>query len=89
MAMKKTVIVSDIPAHRLIIGSNKNGVYVSHVNPVELAKAIRYAYDNRDKLEEWGEIGREIVIRKYVWKKVNEDLVNYLLKIKLGENRLK
>ena len=87
--MKKPVIISDIPAHRSVIRDNKNGIYVSHVNPVEIAKAIRYAYDNRDKLKEWGKIGRQIVIRKYVWKKVNEDLMNYLLKIKLGENRQK
>jgi len=89
IAMKKTVIVSDSPAHRSIIGCNKNGIYVSNVDPVEIAEAIKYAYDNRDKLEEWGEIGRKIVMEKYAWKKVNEDLVNYLLKIQLGENRRK
>ena len=87
IAMKKTVVISDCPANRSIIGNNKNGIYVHHVDPSELAKAIKYAYDNRDKLEQWGEIGRDIVMRKYVWKKVNEDLVNYLLKIQLAENK--
>ena len=87
IAMKKTVVISDCPANRSIIGNNKNGIYVPHVDPGELAKAIKYAYDNRDKLEQWGEIGRDIVMRKYVWKKVNEDLVNYLFKIQLAENK--
>jgi glycosyltransferase involved in cell wall biosynthesis len=86
MAMKKTVIVSDSPAHRSVIGSNKNAIYVARVVPVELAAAIEYAYDNRDKLDKWGEIGHDIVVKNYAWKKVNEDLVTYLLSVRLGKN---
>jgi len=80
MAMGKTVIVSDSPAHRSLIGNNRNGIYISHVNPVELAKAIKYAYNNRDRLDKWGEVGREIVEKKFTWERVNEDLIEYLLK---------
>jgi len=89
MAMKKPAIVSDIPAHRSILGTNKNGIYVSFVEPTELAKAMKYAYDNKDRLEEWGEIGQEIVMKQYAWNKVNKDLVDYLLKIELGHSRQK
>ena len=85
--MRKPVIVSDIPAHRSVIGGKKNGIFVSHVNPAELAEAIEYAYNHRANLEEWGEIGQRIVMREYTWKKVNESLIGYLLKIQRGENR--
>jgi glycosyltransferase involved in cell wall biosynthesis len=78
MAIGKTIIVSDSPAHRALIGNNKNGIYVPHVTPQELAKAIEYAYNNREKLQEWGKIGKEIILEKYTWKKVNEDLIEYL-----------
>ena len=81
MAMGKTIIVSDSPAHRALIEDNKNGIYVPHVTPEELAQAIEYAYNNREKLQQWGKIGKEIILEKYTWKKVNEDLIEYLSKI--------
>jgi len=87
MAMKKTIIVSESPAHRHLLGNNRNGIYVADVNPREIAKAMKYAYDNRDRLKDWGEIGREIVIENYAWKRVNEDLMNYLFKVRLGSNK--
>jgi len=81
MAMRKTVIVSESPAHRSVIGASKNAIYVPQVNSVELARAIEYAYNNRNMLEEWGKLGYEIILEKYVWKKVNECLTTYLSKI--------
>jgi glycosyltransferase involved in cell wall biosynthesis len=81
MAMGKTMIVSDSPAHRALIGDNKNGIYVAHVTPEEIAQAIKYAYNNRKQLQEWGKIGKEIILEKYTWKKVNQELVEYLSKV--------
>jgi hypothetical protein len=40
--MEKAVILTDIPAHRAVIGEAKCGVYISSVNPMEIAKAIEY-----------------------------------------------
>lgn len=82
LAMKKVVIVTDIPAHRSIIGEEKCGVYVSSATPVEIAKSVMYAYQNKEKLDEWAASGRKIIDRKYTWEKVAEDLENYLLSIK-------
>jgi glycosyltransferase involved in cell wall biosynthesis len=81
LAMEKVVIATDIPAHRSVIGEEKCGIYVSSVEPVEIAKAIEYAYFNRENLEEWGKVGREIVKREYTWEKVAGSLENYLLSI--------
>ena len=81
MAMKKTVIVSESPAHRSVIGASKNAIYVPQVDSAELARAIEYAYNNRNMLEEWGNLGYDIILKRYVWKKVNECLTTYLSKI--------
>jgi glycosyltransferase involved in cell wall biosynthesis len=89
MAMKKSVIVSESPAHRSVIGSSKNAIYVPQVNSAELSRAIEYAYDNRNMLEEWGKVGQEIIQKKYVWKKVNECLTSYLTKIRKDTNRVR
>jgi len=88
LAMEKVVILTDIPAHRAVIGEAKCGLYISSVKPMEIAKAIEYAYLNKENLEEWGKNGREIVKEKFTWKKVARDLENYLLSIdELRKNR--
>jgi glycosyltransferase involved in cell wall biosynthesis len=81
LAMKKPVIATDIPAHLAAIGRAKCGVYISSIEPAEIAEAIAYTYENRDKLAEWGAIGRTIVQEKYTWEKVAADLESYLLSI--------
>jgi glycosyltransferase involved in cell wall biosynthesis len=85
MAMNKAFIVSESPAHRIIISNSKNAIYIQKVTPPEIAKAIEYAYNNRDKLDEWGQTGRSVVMERYIWKKVNEELMIYLRNVQLGE----
>jgi glycosyltransferase involved in cell wall biosynthesis len=81
MAMGKPIIAVDSPALRLVAGVNRNVVYVRNLNSNELAEAMKYAYKNRDKLEDWGKVGQQVIMEKYVWKKVNEDLISYLKRI--------
>lgn len=81
LAMEKVVVLTDIPAHRAVVGEAKCGIYISSVNPMEIAKAIEHVYFNKENLEEWGKIGREIVKREYTWEKVAGSLENYLLSI--------
>ena len=89
LAMEKVAILTDIPAHRLIVGKEKCGIYISSIKPIEIAKSILYAYRNKEKLEEWGATGRTIIDEKYSWEKVAKDLESYLLsiddKVALGE----
>jgi len=82
LAMKKVVVITDIPAHREIVGNKEYGVYVSSTNPTEIANAVTYVYENRDKLKEWGASGREIITKNYNWEKAAKDLENYLLSLR-------
>jgi glycosyltransferase involved in cell wall biosynthesis len=82
LSMKKVVIISDIPAHRLVVDEEKCAIYLSSVKPDEIAKSIEYAYHNRDKLSSWGNAGREIILREYTWEKVAKDLESYLASLK-------
>ena len=84
LAMKKAVIVTDIPANREIVGNSKCGIYISSPNSVEIANSIVRAYQNREKLKKWGASGREIITKRYNWEKAAEDLWNYLLSLKNG-----
>jgi len=81
LAMKKVVIATNIPAHRSVIGREKCGIYISSIEPAEIAKAIAYTYENREKLAEWGASGRTIIEEKYRWEKVAENLESYMLSI--------
>ena len=81
LAMEKVVILTDIPAHRSVIGDAKCGIFISSIDPLEIARAMEYAYINKDFLKDWGKIGRELVKEKYTWQKVVEDLEEYLCSI--------
>jgi len=79
LAMKKVVIVTDIPANREVVGGSKCGIYISSADPKGIANAIEYAYDNREKLRGWGSYGRIIIEEKYSWEKVAKNLESFLL----------
>ncbi len=79
LAMEKTVILTDIPANREIVGKCTCGIYISSVEPEEIAQAITYAYRNRESLGKWGSVGREIIEDKYTWEKVAREFHDYLL----------
>ncbi len=81
LAMGKVVILTDIPAHRSVIGEEKCGIYLSSTKPFEIARAIDYARLNEKNLEKWGRIGREIVKRNFDWEIVAINLEKYLLSI--------
>ncbi len=81
LAMEKTVILTDIPAHKFVVGDSKCGVYIQSVTPIEIARSVIYVLNNSDKLAEWGKSGRKIICDGYTWEKVAGDLSNYLLSI--------
>jgi glycosyltransferase involved in cell wall biosynthesis len=68
LAMKKVTITTDIPMNREVVGENECGIYSSTVSPTEISTAIIYAYHNREKLVEWGNIGRKIYLGQSGWK---------------------
>ncbi len=76
--MEKVVVHSDIPAHRDIIGKETCGIYISNINPAEIAKSIIYALHNKGKLKNWGKIGRNIILDGYTWQNVASELESYM-----------
>jgi glycosyltransferase involved in cell wall biosynthesis len=81
LAMGKVVILTDIPANRLVVGDKECGIYLSSVKPIEIAKVIEYAYDNKEKLGEWGKNCRAIIDKEYTWERVATNLEKYLVSI--------
>jgi len=81
LAMRKVVLLTCISAHRLVIGKELCGIFIPLATPVEIAKSIMYAFDNREKLEEWGNCGRKIVEEDYTWEKIASNFESYLLSI--------
>lgn len=81
LAMKKPVIVTDIPANRLVFGKSKCCIPISSVEPTTIAKSIIFAYKNKKNLKEWGASGRMIINAKYTWEKVAKELENYISRI--------
>jgi glycosyltransferase involved in cell wall biosynthesis len=79
LAMEKVVVLTDIPANREIVGKSRSGIYISSVDPEEIAEAIAYAYENRESLSKWGAVGRKIIKDKYTWEKIANEFENYLL----------
>jgi glycosyltransferase involved in cell wall biosynthesis len=78
LAMGKVVIATDIPMMREVIGTSKCGVFIPRVTPDEIAKAIIYIYNNREKLEEYGLSGPKIIEDRYTWAKISKNLDSYL-----------
>lgn len=78
LAMEKPVIVTDIPAHRTVLGENECGRYFASIKPSDISDAIEFAYINEEKFEQWGKNGRKIVENGYTWERVAADLDHYL-----------
>lgn len=81
LSMGKTVIISDIPAHRLVVKEEKCGIYLSSVSPIEIARAIEYAISNKSNLDSWGKVGRVIIEQQFTWQKVSKELESYLMSL--------
>jgi len=78
LAMKKSVIITDIPANKIIAGNSKCAIYISSTEPQKIAEAIEYAYNNKDNLTRWGMQGHNIVKENYSWVKMAEKFDNFL-----------
>ena len=78
LSMGKCVLLTDIPAHREVVGDSKCGIYLSSSDENSIAEGIEYAYVHREVLEKLGILGREIVKNKYTWDKVAADFDSYI-----------
>lgn len=78
LSMGKVVIATDIPANREVAGKSKCVIYAASSDSKSITRAIIHAFDNRNKLGEWGATGRALMEEKYEWSKVAQSLERYL-----------
>jgi glycosyltransferase involved in cell wall biosynthesis len=78
LAMEKVAIITDIPAHRSVIGDATCGIYIKSTEPLEISRSLEFAYENWHCLESWGKSGSEIIERNYTWCKIALNLEEYL-----------
>lgn len=69
LAMEKPVIVTDIVAHRAVLGKAKCAFFVSDHNPTSLARGIEVALEKAPDFLSLGTSGREIALSRFTWKK--------------------
>ena len=77
LAMGKPVILTDIPAHREVIGENKCGFFTKSESPEDIAIQVMRGYTLRDRLAEIGAQGRNIVENRFRWQIQAIELLKY------------
>ncbi len=78
MAMEKPVILTDIPAHRAILGREKCAFYLPDNSPSTIARVIREVSRQKETLPELGRHGRAIVLQKFTWRRQAEAFLAYV-----------
>lgn len=84
LAMGKPIIATNIPFHKKIFEKGKCGILLENNNPKEIANAITYLYQNKDKLNEMGKIGKEIVKNNYTWDNKAKEVENFIKTVLAG-----
>ena len=79
LAMEKSVILTDIPANRSVVGENKCAIYVSSAEPLRFAQAMSYVSEHLQAVRKRGLVGRTLIRGKYDWFSVSECLDHYLM----------
>lgn len=78
LAMGKPIIATSIPFHQKIFEKVTCGILLNSNRPKEIADAIISLYQNREKLHDMGDKGREIVEKYYSWESKAADLNEFL-----------
>ena len=69
LAMGKPVIVTDIAAHRAVLGKLKCGFFIPNHEPASIARGINSAIEKVSDLKELGKVARTIIIDHFTWKR--------------------
>ncbi len=77
MAMGKSLVVTDIAAHRDVLGDSDFAFYSGDSRPESLAAAIDRAYRKRGDLERLGRKAREMALDGYSWGSQAERLLAF------------
>ena len=71
------IVCSDFPLWKEIVEDNDCGICVNPESAQEIAEAILYLNENKDKAEEMGRKGRKAVLKKYNWTAEAEKLLMF------------
>lgn len=75
------IIASRFPLWVELIENNNCGVCVDPLDPMEIAKAIRYLMDHPELRRKMGENGRRMVVEKYNWESESKKLLDLYFKL--------
>ena len=78
LAMGKPVVVTDIEAHRHVVGDQEFAFFSPSSTPEDLAAAVERAYENRDRFEMLGNKARELALSRYTWEHQANKLISFL-----------
>ncbi len=81
MSASIPVIGSNFPLWREIVLKNNCGILVDPKNPQEIANAIKYILNNKDKAKMMGRNGRRAVKEKYNWQNEEKKLFDVYNKL--------
>ncbi len=89
-AMEKPAIVTNTGGCPETVDDGKTGILVPVKNPVKLAEAIIYIFENPEKVKEMGKAGREKIIKEFdeqlVFDRINKEYQNFIEKKLKKEN---
>ncbi|MBR3424450.1 MAG: glycosyltransferase family 4 protein [Neisseriaceae bacterium] len=81
MAMGLPVIASNIPLWKNIIDNEECGLCVNPNNPQEIANAIEFLFNNKDKAIQMGENGKKAILQKFNWEIEENKLFSFYGKL--------
>ncbi len=81
-AMARPVVVSDIEAHRAVLGASSGAFYLEAVTAESIAASLRKVHENKDELARMGKVNRCIAEERFGWDAQARKLQDYLLRAK-------
>jgi glycosyltransferase involved in cell wall biosynthesis len=78
LACGKPIILTPIPAHKNIVKDKNFVVWTEGNRPEDFARAIEYAYENREMLTETAKKAPNFVRKNYAWEVQGKKLADYL-----------
>lgn len=77
MAMEKVMICTDMWTFKHVLKDSGSVYYLKTNSPEEIAKGIKYFYDNQARLGAWGKEARGIVTSRFTWQMQSEKLMSF------------
>jgi len=81
LAMEKPVILTDIPAHRALVGSARCAIFVTDNSPLNIARAIGELTRHIACFQNAAREGRTIVSQKFTWERQAHNLLDYVAQL--------